>query len=109
MPRILAPIVTTIRLIPVVARNDAGIRRYFDETFGGVKKLRLMILADFFRHAFDGSGADNFFDAGVRAYVYPIAFAHPRPLPDACLTCVIVSCICSDPINSSRRAVLTAA
>jgi hypothetical protein len=21
-------------------------------------------LADFFRHAFDGSGADNFFDAG---------------------------------------------
>jgi len=25
---------------------------------------RKSILADFFRHAFDGSGADNFFDAG---------------------------------------------
>ena len=25
---------------------------------------RRAILADFFRHAFDGSGADNFFDAG---------------------------------------------
>ena len=26
--------------------------------------LILDILSDFFRHAFDGSGADNFFDAG---------------------------------------------
>ena len=25
---------------------------------------RKAILADFFKHAFDGSGADNFFDAG---------------------------------------------
>ena len=24
-----------------------------------------LILADFFKHAFDGSGADNFFDAGL--------------------------------------------
>lgn len=34
------------------------------EQYGGVDKLRKTILADFFRHAFDGSGADNFFDAG---------------------------------------------
>ena len=32
--------------------------------FGGVDECRKTILADFFRHAFDGSGADNFFDAG---------------------------------------------
>ena len=30
----------------------------------GVDECRKTILADFFRHAFDGSGADNFFDAG---------------------------------------------
>lgn len=35
-----------------------------DTTFGGVAALRVAILADFFRCAFDGSGADNFFDAG---------------------------------------------
>ena len=27
-------------------------------------RLKRTILTDFFRHAFDGSGADNFFDAG---------------------------------------------
>ena len=26
-------------------------------------RLKRTILTDFFRHAFDGSGADNFFDA----------------------------------------------
>ena len=32
--------------------------------FGGVEPTRAAICTDFFRHAFDGSGADNFFDAG---------------------------------------------
>lgn len=31
---------------------------------GGVEACRKAILADFCRHAFDGSGADSFFDAG---------------------------------------------
>lgn len=31
---------------------------------GGIEDCRKCILADFCRHAFDGSGADNFFDAG---------------------------------------------
>lgn len=34
------------------------------ESFGGPEKLKTLILTDFFRHAFDGSGATNFFDAG---------------------------------------------
>jgi hypothetical protein len=29
-----------------------------------VRRLTSLILQDFFRYAFDGSGADNFFDAG---------------------------------------------
>lgn len=35
-----------------------------DTGYGGLEKLRKDILFDFFRSAFDGSGADNFFDAG---------------------------------------------
>ena len=38
--------------------------RWIDLTWGGVTQLRTAILQDFFRFAFDGSGADNFFDAG---------------------------------------------
>jgi hypothetical protein len=37
---------------------------YIDTVFGGAEALKMLILTDFFRHAFDGSGAENFFDAG---------------------------------------------
>lgn len=36
---------------------------YIKATWGNLKHLRMVILCDFFRHAFDGSGADNFFGA----------------------------------------------
>lgn len=32
--------------------------------FGGIEHCRKDVLCDFFKSAFDGSGADNFFDAG---------------------------------------------
>jgi hypothetical protein len=58
--------------------KDPFIYRYIEEAFGGIDTLKksppphpslvpeLMtaILADFFKHAFDGSGADSYFDAG---------------------------------------------
>jgi hypothetical protein len=47
----------------VIAKNT-GLRSYVDNSFGGVDALKKSILADFFKYAFDGSGADNFFDAG---------------------------------------------
>ncbi|KAI0244795.1 hypothetical protein L0F63_002406 [Massospora cicadina] len=43
---------------------DQGLIRYIESTFKSIAYLRKLILADFFRGAFDGSGADNFFDAG---------------------------------------------
>ncbi|KAI8616086.1 hypothetical protein BC830DRAFT_1063753 [Chytriomyces sp. MP71] len=62
--RILLPIVRCLEAIDELADNNDGIRRYFDNEFKGTHSLKMTILSDFFRHAFDGSGADNFFSAG---------------------------------------------
>ncbi|EKX40524.1 hypothetical protein GUITHDRAFT_75421 [Guillardia theta CCMP2712] len=62
--RILNPVVLCIEKLPQLYASDKGIRKYLDSSFGSVEHLSKMILSDFFRSAFDGSGADNFFDAG---------------------------------------------
>ncbi|KAL6070722.1 B box-type domain-containing protein [Balamuthia mandrillaris] len=61
--RILNPIVHTIEELDRLDR-DPHLRAYIKSTFGGTEAVAKLILTDFFRHAFDGSGADNFFDAG---------------------------------------------
>ncbi|KAI9204659.1 uncharacterized protein BJ171DRAFT_442325 [Polychytrium aggregatum] len=61
--RILLPIVNALEHIDEVA-SHRGLDKYIQETFKGPERLKKEILCDFFRHAFDGSGADNFFDAG---------------------------------------------
>eukprot|EP00434_Breviolum_minutum_P033342 symbB.v1.2.029502.t1/scaffold3238.1/size60479/3 len=63
VPRFLGPLVLTLDKISDLSRSTAGMKVYID-SFGGVRRLQKLILADFFKHAFDGSGADNFFDAG---------------------------------------------
>jgi len=60
--RILNPIVITMKQIDIMY-NNATLRKYID-TFGGTERTKKLILHDLFRYAFDGSGADNFFDAG---------------------------------------------
>jgi hypothetical protein len=64
VPRILAPIVTCLENLANLVEKDASIQDMIDEGFGGLERLRTEILYDFFRSAFDGSGADNFYDAG---------------------------------------------
>jgi hypothetical protein len=61
--RILLPITTTLNQIPNLKDNPA-IHGLIEEEFGSVDGLIKEILQDFFRHGFDGSGADNFYDAG---------------------------------------------
>ena len=63
VPRILNPVVLVVAQVDELCK-DPGLRAYVDSCFGGADNCRKAILADFFRHAFDGSGADNFFDAG---------------------------------------------
>lgn len=62
--RILGPLCTCIRRIQEVADDDAHLASYISSTFGGVEAARKTILRDFFRHAFDGSGASDWFSAG---------------------------------------------
>ncbi|EMD40428.1 hypothetical protein CERSUDRAFT_111030 [Gelatoporia subvermispora B] len=61
--RILLPICNTLSQIPSLAENPA-LRSYIDDEFGSPENCIREILADFFRHGFDGSGAGNYFDAG---------------------------------------------
>lgn len=63
VPRILNPLVLVLDELPRLAR-DKKIAAYLDDAFGGWEKCRKAILCDFFRHAFDGSGADSFYMAG---------------------------------------------
>jgi hypothetical protein len=63
VPRILNPTALVVARVEELCEDD-GLRQYVESTFGGIDECRKIILADFFRHAFDGSGADNFFDAG---------------------------------------------
>ena len=58
------PILICLDTIPKLARDNEGIGDYIRATFNDVETLKKDILVDFFRYAFDGSGADNFFDAG---------------------------------------------
>ncbi|KAA1473360.1 hypothetical protein DENSPDRAFT_780015 [Dentipellis sp. KUC8613] len=61
--RILLPICNTLQQLPNLYATPA-LRTYIDAEYGSLEGLYLEILGDFFRHGFDGSGADNFFDAG---------------------------------------------
>ncbi|CAO3624550.1 unnamed protein product [Cunninghamella blakesleeana] len=61
--RILNPICIALDQLEEVSKNE-GLKEYLDRKFGTVAQCRKEMLADFFRGAFDGSGADNFYDAG---------------------------------------------
>lgn len=62
--RILGPIVSCLEQLAVLYDKDGHIQNLINTGYGGLEKLKKDILFDFFRSAFDGSGADNFFDAG---------------------------------------------
>jgi len=59
VPRILAPIVSTLDKLSQVYESSLATKRLIDKEFNGVESLRMMILQDFFRHGFDGSGDDG--------------------------------------------------
>lgn len=64
VPRILSPLVLCLQKIDEVCESKPALKQYVISQFGGVIAAKKKILCDFYRHAFDGSGADNFYDAG---------------------------------------------
>ncbi|KAG7728098.1 hypothetical protein KL933_002224 [Ogataea haglerorum] len=63
IPSILIPIDRCIQEIDVLAQ-DPHLEQYFCSQFETVEDLKKTILCDYFKHGFDGSGADNFYFAG---------------------------------------------
>ncbi|RKP22705.1 hypothetical protein SYNPS1DRAFT_25452 [Syncephalis pseudoplumigaleata] len=61
--RILGPLVACLGQLDRLAEYP-GLEKYVRAYYTDVHECRKQILTDFFRYAFDGSGADNFFDAG---------------------------------------------
>ncbi|QPG73066.1 hypothetical protein FOA43_000370 [Brettanomyces nanus] len=64
IPSILIPIDRTVREIQKMASNDDHVRKYIESQFDTADNLRKTILCDYFKHGFDGSGADNYYFAG---------------------------------------------
>lgn len=64
VPRILNPLVLALDELPKIAKKDPGVSAYIENIYGSIDMCIKNVLQDFFRHAFDGSGADNSFDAG---------------------------------------------
>jgi len=62
VPRIINPIVLTLEYLDHSLMDKE--KKVIIDTFGSVERCKRYILRDFFRHGFDGSGADNFIDAG---------------------------------------------
>ncbi len=61
--RILGPLVQTLNNLEEACDESDGLKRYM-MAYGGIEKAIKDVLKDFFTHAFDGSGGDNFFEAG---------------------------------------------
>ena len=71
--RILLPICNTLSKIKTL--TSPALTQYIQSEFGSTDELYRTILTDFFRHGFDGSGADNFYDA-VRGKRSPLSRGH---------------------------------
>lgn len=64
VPAILNPIDNTIRRMDALLEETPSLKRWVIQEFGSTLGAKVEIMGDFFRHGFDGSGADNFYDAG---------------------------------------------
>eukprot|EP00667_Euglena_gracilis_P008260 EG_transcript_8363 len=62
--RIINPILKTIDAVEGPMQKDEHHQMYIKAVFGGCEALQKLILCDFFKHGFDGSGGDNMMDAG---------------------------------------------
>ncbi|EPY49800.1 DUF2009 protein [Schizosaccharomyces cryophilus OY26] len=62
VPHILTPLVKVLQQLEYL--RDPFLVQYIEEEYGSIRGLQQTLLLDFFKHAFDGRGADNWYDAG---------------------------------------------
>lgn len=77
VPRILNPVVLVLDALPKHCK-DPKLASYVNSVFGSVEGCRKAVLLDFFRHAFDGSGADNFVSACYAPHPAAFRLANAR-------------------------------
>lgn len=58
IPRFLSPIVSFLQALPELC-HDERIQSYVIDRFGSAENLKMMVLSDYFKHGFDGSGDDG--------------------------------------------------
>jgi hypothetical protein len=58
IPRFLKPIADFCDGIPELCSNEK-IREYIEDQFGSEENLKMVVLSDYFKHGFDGSGDDG--------------------------------------------------
>lgn len=58
MPRILAPIARVVEQLKALFENPA-LKSYAEDVWEDPENLRMHVLVDFFKHAFDGDGDDG--------------------------------------------------
>lgn len=63
VPRILTPVYLTLNTLDEKTK-DPYVRDWIEAQHGSLQNLQKHIMCDFFKHAFDGSGANDFFSAG---------------------------------------------
>lgn len=59
IPRFLNPIVNFLQCLPHTVLQDERMAHYVYEQFGSVENLKMIVLQDYFKHGFDGSGDDG--------------------------------------------------
>jgi hypothetical protein len=62
--KILAPLVGCLDRLEALCAEDLTVAALLSDAFGSLAQLKLEVLHDFFKSAFDGSGAENYADAG---------------------------------------------
>ncbi|KAJ1457845.1 hypothetical protein M885DRAFT_480801 [Pelagophyceae sp. CCMP2097] len=59
VPRLLSPVSAAVLGIDALVAAEPAVSAYVDRLWGSAKALQMAILADFFKHAFDGDGDDG--------------------------------------------------
>lgn len=85
MARILAPIIKTLDNLEQLIKDDEGVKALIDGGYGGLEQLRLDILHDFFKSAFDGL----LYTFNLSLFLNPPFYT---PFPYLNLTCLLFIC-----------------